>query len=40
MTNGKDLALYCHKEGHQEGGMTGTITISGPPPFQPPSSGQ
>ena len=22
-------------EGHREGGMIGSITISGPPPFQP-----
>jgi uncharacterized cupredoxin-like copper-binding protein len=38
MTNGQDLPLYCHKEGHHERGMVGTITISGPPPFQPPPS--
>jgi uncharacterized cupredoxin-like copper-binding protein len=38
MTNGKDMPLVCHKEGHKEGGMVGTITISGPPPFQPPSA--
>lgn len=38
MTNGKDMPLVCHKEGHKEGGMVGTITISGPPPFQPPAS--
>ena len=36
MTNGEDLPLYCHKEGHRELGMVGAITISGPPPFQPP----
>jgi uncharacterized cupredoxin-like copper-binding protein len=35
MTNGQDLPLYCHKEGHREGGMIGTFTIAGPPPFQP-----
>ena len=35
MTNGQDLPLYCHKEGHREGGMIGSITIAGPPPFQP-----
>jgi uncharacterized cupredoxin-like copper-binding protein len=35
MTNGQDLPLYCHKEGHREGGMIGSITITGPPPFQP-----
>lgn len=35
MTNGQDLPVYCHKEGHREGGMVGTITITGPPPFQP-----
>ena len=34
MTNGQDLPLYCHKEGHREGGMVGSITITGPPPFQ------
>ena len=38
MTNGQDLPLYCHKEGHREHGMVGAITISGPPPFQPASS--
>jgi len=27
--------MYCHKEGHREGGMIGSITIAGPPPFQP-----
>ena len=37
MTNGEDLPLSCHKEGHREGGMVGAITISGPPPFQTPS---
>jgi uncharacterized cupredoxin-like copper-binding protein len=35
MTNGQDLPLHCHKEGHREGGMIGSITIAGPPPFQP-----
>ena len=35
MTNGQDLPLLCHKDGHREGGMSGSITISGPPPFQP-----
>ena len=34
MTNGQDLPLFCHKEGHREGGMIGSITIAGPPPFQ------
>ena len=34
MTNGEDLPLYCHKEGHHEGGMVGTVTIFGGPPFQ------
>lgn len=33
MTNGKNLKLYCHKEGHEEAGMIGQIEISGPPPF-------
>ena len=33
MTNGKNMKLYCHKEGHEEQGMTGQVEISGPPPF-------
>ena len=33
MTNGKNLKLYCHKEGHEEAGMVGQIEITGPPPF-------
>ena len=33
MSKGKNIKLYCHKEGHQEGGMVGQIEISGPPPF-------
>ena len=33
MTKGKDLKLYCHKDGHEQQGMVGTINISGPPPF-------
>lgn len=33
MTNGKNLKLYCHKEGHAEQGMNGEFEISGPPPF-------
>lgn len=33
MTNGKNLKLYCHKEGHEEAGMVGQIEIAGPPPF-------
>jgi uncharacterized cupredoxin-like copper-binding protein len=33
MTIGKDLPLYCHNEGHEEAGMVGKMTISGPPPF-------
>ena len=37
MTNGEALPLYCHKEGHREGGMVGGISISGAPPFQAPS---
>jgi uncharacterized cupredoxin-like copper-binding protein len=37
MTNGEDLPLYCHKEGHREGGMVGAVTIFGGPPFQAPS---
>jgi uncharacterized cupredoxin-like copper-binding protein len=38
MTNGQDLPLHCHKEGHRERGMVGAITISGPAPFQPAPS--
>jgi uncharacterized cupredoxin-like copper-binding protein len=34
MTNGDDMPLFCHKEGHRQGGMLGSITIVGPPPFQ------
>lgn len=37
MTNGEDLPLYCHQERHRDGGMVGSITISGPPPFPTPS---
>jgi uncharacterized cupredoxin-like copper-binding protein len=33
MTNGKNLKLYCHKEGHEAKGMSGQIEISGPAPF-------
>ena len=33
MTKGRNLKLYCHKDGHEQQGMTGTINISGPPPF-------
>ena len=33
MTRGENLRLVCHKEGHEAGGMTGTINIVGPPPF-------
>ena len=33
MTNGKNLKLYCHKQGHAEQGMIGEFEISGPPPF-------
>ena len=33
MTKGANLRLYCHKDEHEELGMTGTINISGPPPF-------
>lgn len=29
MTKGKNLRLYCHKEGHEEAGMIGTIDIVG-----------
>jgi len=29
MTKGENLRLYCHKEGHEAGGMTGTISITG-----------
>ena len=33
MTKGSNLKLYCHKDGHEQQGMVGTINISGPPPF-------
>lgn len=33
MTKGKEIRLYCHKEGHAEAGMVGEIEIFGPPPF-------
>lgn len=33
MTKGNGLPLVCHREGHEEKGMTGTIDIVGPPPF-------
>ena len=33
MTKGRNLRLYCHKDGHEQQGMVGTINISGPPPF-------
>lgn len=33
MTKGENMAVHCHKEGHEAKGMTGTITIVGPPPF-------
>ena len=33
MTKGNNLKLYCHKDGHEQQGMVGTINISGPPPF-------
>jgi uncharacterized cupredoxin-like copper-binding protein len=29
MTKGKNLKLYCHKKGHEEKGMVGTINIVG-----------
>ena len=29
MTKGKNLRLYCHKKGHEEKGMVGTINIVG-----------
>ena len=29
MTKGKNLRLYCHKEGHEEAGMIGSINIIG-----------
>jgi len=37
MTNGEEMAVTCHKEGHREGGMVGVMTIFGPPPFRGPS---
>lgn len=33
MTNGNNMKLYCHKEGHEEQGMTGQVEIFGSPPF-------
>ena len=33
MTKGKDMRLYCHKDGHDVAGMVGKISIVGPPPF-------
>ena len=29
MTNGKNLKLFCHKEGHEAQGMAGSISIVG-----------
>jgi uncharacterized cupredoxin-like copper-binding protein len=29
MTKGKDLRLFCHKKGHEEQGMVGSINIIG-----------
>lgn len=29
MTKGEKLRLYCHKEGHEAGGMSGSISITG-----------
>lgn len=29
MTNGTDMELHCHKEGHGKAGMTGRINITG-----------
>ena len=33
MTKGRNLKLYCHKDGHEQQGMVGALNISGPPPF-------
>ncbi|MGH8244895.1 MAG: biphenyl 2,3-dioxygenase [Gammaproteobacteria bacterium] len=33
MTRGEKLHVFCHKEGHEAKGMTGSINIIGPPPF-------
>lgn len=33
MTKGEKLHLFCRKEGHEAKGMTGSISIIGPPPF-------
>jgi uncharacterized cupredoxin-like copper-binding protein len=33
MTKGTKLKLYCHKEGHEAGGMVGSIDIVGPLSF-------
>jgi len=33
MTKGEKLHVFCHKEGHEARGMSGSINILGPPPF-------
>ena len=33
MTNGDNLKLYCHKNGHEAAGMIGSINIVGQAPF-------
>ncbi len=33
MTKGKNLRLFCHKKGHEEAGMIGSINIIGKAPF-------
>lgn len=33
MTKGEHLRLFCHREDHEAKGMTGSISIVGPPPF-------
>ena len=35
MTNGENLKLFCHKEGHEAAGMVGSINIVGKAPFSP-----
>ena len=33
MRNGENMLLRCHKNDHEQRGMIGRISISGPPPF-------
>ena len=34
MTKGENLRLFCHKEGHDQHGMVGSISITGPLAFK------